>query len=325
MAEAAVTVRDLTISYLTRSGELAAVRNLSTELPAHAITGIVGESGSGKSTLALALVNAIPPAARLRSGSVEVSGVGNVSLLRGEQLRRVRGRRLGFVLQASQNSMNPLRRVGKQLLDMGRAHGAGREVVGRAKELATAMGLDAERVLTAYPHELSGGMRQRASLIFALAMDASVLILDEPTTALDTISQAAVLQIIRDLHQQRALTTILVSHDLSVVAEIADHVVVMYAGRVVEEGPVAAVVGAPAHPYTQGLMRSIPRLTGDTSTAQPLPGSPPDLARVPALGCVFRDRCGLRMPVCDEVTPELKAGTEGRRVACHAAAGEESP
>lgn len=319
MSEVAVRVRELTVSYLTSSGELPAVNDVSFDLMAHSITGIVGESGSGKSTLAFAMVNAIPRAARRRSGSVEITGVGDISLLKGEDLRRVRGRRLGFIVQASQNSMNPLRRVGKQLLDMGRSHGVGRQVLPRAQGLAKQMGLDAGGVLTAYPHELSGGMRQRAALIFALVLDTSVLILDEPTTALDTISQAAVLKIIRDLHQQRELTTILVSHDLSVVAEIADHVLVMYAGRIVEEGDTASVVGSPAHPYTLGLMRSIPRLWGDLESAQPLSGSPPDLTQVPATGCVFRERCPLRMEVCDRVIPELQpAGGGTRRVACHA-------
>ena len=313
-------VRDLTVAYLTGGGELAALKDVSLDVPANRITGIVGESGSGKSTLAYAMVNAIPKAARRRSGAVEVAGVGNISLLRGEDLRRVRGSRVGFVLQASQNSMNPLRRIGKQLLDMGRSHGAGREVLDRARSLAHQMGLDADRVLTAYPHELSGGMRQRAALMFAIVLETSVLIIDEPTTALDTISQAAVLQIIRELHRQRDLTVILVSHDLSVVAEIADHMVVMYAGRIVEEGDTATVISAPAHPYTQGLMLAIPRLSGDLAAARPLAGAPPDLAQVPAAGCVFRERGPIRMEVCDHVTPQLlPAGGSGRRVACHAA------
>ncbi len=246
--------------------------------------------------------------------------------MRAGELRRVRGTDLSFVFQASQSSLNPLRPIGKQLLDLGRSHGVKdrRQLLRDARELIERMGLDSYRVLASYQHELSGGMRQRVGIIFALALGSRVLILDEPTTALDMISQSAVLKILRELHEERGLTTVLVTHDIGIVGELTDRIVVMYAGRVVEDGVTAEVLSAPSHPYTQGLVRAIPRIVGDTSLALPLPGSPPDLTTIPPLGCVFRERCPLRMEICDETHPALDYVGDERRVACHAVAPSRS-
>lgn len=315
----AVRVRELTVAFPADRGEAPAVRAVSVDLRAGQITGLVGESGSGKSTFALALLNAVPKPGQITSGTVDIDGIGDVLSLPTAGLRKVRGAKIGFVFQASQNSLNPLKPTGKQLLDLGRSHGVRdlRALLGRARELLERMGLDAVRVLSSYQHELSGGMRQRVGIVFALVLSARVLVLDEPTTALDMLSQAAVLDIVRNMHEEMGLTTLVVSHDLGVIAELADRTAVMYAGRIVEEAPTATLLRNPRHPYTLGLLAALPRITGNPDLARPLPGRPPDLADLPLDGCAFRDRCPLSMPVCADVVPPDRAAGD-HRVACHA-------
>ncbi len=319
----AVRVQDLTVAFRTPQGLLPAVSGVSMDLVRGQITGLVGESGSGKSTLALTLLNAVPDPGSVTAGSVTIEGVGDVLALHGRSLRRVRGASIGYVFQASQNSLNPLKTVGKQFLDLGRSHGVGdlRELLHKARTLLDDMGLDPHRVLASYQHELSGGMRQRVGIILALILNAHVLILDEPTTALDMISQAAVLNIIRKVHSEQHLTTLIISHDVGVIGEVADRMVVMYAGRVVEEGPTTELLASPRHPYTRGLLAAMPRITGDIGQARPLPGRPPDLASVPRQGCVFRPRCPLATQACgDAEPPDTVIGD--RRFACFVAAAE---
>jgi peptide/nickel transport system ATP-binding protein len=320
---AAVHVRDLTVSFPAPEGPLPAVAGVSLDLARGQITGLVGESGSGKSTLALTLLNAVPSPGYVASGSVIIDDVGDVLTLRRSELRRVRGARIGYVFQASQNSLNPLKPVGKQLLDLGRSHGVRdlRGLLHGARLLIDEMGLDAERVLASYQHELSGGMRQRAGIAFALVLNAHVLVLDEPTTALDTLTQASVLEIIRKVHAERHLTTLIISHDVGVVGDLADRMAVMYAGRIVEEGPTAEVLADPKHPYTRGLLTAMPRIAGDIAAARPLPGRVPDLASVPRRGCVFRPRCPLAADVCATAEPASTVLGD-RRFACHVTAGE---
>ncbi|MGW4473329.1 ABC transporter ATP-binding protein [Nonomuraea sp. NPDC004354] len=314
-----VRIDGLTVVYKTSAGELPAVRNVSMELPAGTITGIVGESGSGKSTLAFSLLNAVQPPGRISAGSVEIDDLGDVVTLEGERLRKARGAHIGYVFQAAQNSLNPLKTVGKQLLDLGRSHGVEdlRGLVKDAKDLLARMGLDGARVLDSHQHELSGGMRQRVGIMLALVLNAHVVVLDEPTTALDMITQATILRIIREVHAERGLTTMVITHDIGVVAEVADRLAVMYGGRLVEQGPTRQVLADPQHPYTRGLIKAIPRLTGDINEAQALPGRPPTLATVPKEGCVFRERCALRMDVCETADPEALPHGD-RIVACHA-------
>ncbi|GLW11969.1 ABC transporter ATP-binding protein [Microtetraspora sp. NBRC 13810] len=321
-----VRIRDLTVVYNTPMGELPAVSGVDLTLTPGTITGVVGESGSGKSTLALSLLNAVQPPGRISGGSVEIDGLGDVVRLRGEELRQARGRKVGYVFQAAQNSLNPLKTIGKQLLDLGRSHDVAdpRALVRDAKDLLARMGLDGARVLDSHQHELSGGMRQRVGIMLALVLNAKVVVLDEPTTALDMITQATILRIIREVHEERALTTLVITHDVGAVAEVADALAVMYGGRIVEHGPIADVLGAPAHPYTQGLIRAIPRLSGDISQARALPGRPPTLGTLPAAGCVFRERCALRMEICETVEP-APVTCGGRTVACHAAGHSLAP
>ncbi|ETK37440.1 ABC transporter ATP-binding protein [Microbispora sp. ATCC PTA-5024] len=314
-----VRIRDLTVVYKTPAGELPAVSGVNLGLEPGTITGVVGESGSGKSTLALSLLNAVQPPGRIAAGSVEIDGLGDVLTLGGEDLRRARGRQVGYVFQAAQNSLNPLKTIGKQLLDLGRSHDVEdlRGLVRDAKELLARMGMDGARVLDSHQHELSGGMRQRVGIMLALVLNAKVVVLDEPTTALDMITQATILRIIREVHDERSLTTLVITHDVGAIAEVADSLAVMYGGRVVEHGEVTEVLGAPRHPYTQGLIRAIPRLSGDISEARALPGRPPTLGTLPAAGCVFRERCERRMAVCETDEP-IPVSRDGRTVACHA-------
>ncbi len=319
-----VRISDLTVAYRTPAGELPAVAGINLELAPGTITGLVGESGSGKSTMALAMLNAVQSPGRITSGSIEIDGLGDVLSLSDRKIRAARGKSIGYVFQAAQNSMNPLKTVGKQLLDLARSHDVEdkRALVRKARDLLGRMGLSGERVLDSYQHELSGGMRQRVGIMLALVLNAHVLVLDEPTTALDMISQANILEIIRDVHAEHGLTTLVVTHDIGVVAEVADRVAVMYGGRLVEQGPTMDVLRAPEHPYTRGLINAIPRLTGDAAAAQPLPGRPPTLGTIPRRGCVFRSRCAvyaeLKMPACDEVDPPAETAGDGRLVACHA-------
>ena len=319
-ADAEVAVRDLTVCFPTPAGERPAVSHANLTLPAGCITGLVGESGSGKSTLALSLLGAVPSPGRIASGSVTMTGIGEVTSLRGAKLRAVRGGYIGYVFQASQNSLNPLKTVGKQLLDLGRAHDVEDlpALVHRARELCALMGMDGVRVLDSYQHQLSGGMRQRVGIVFALVLNAKVLVLDEPTTALDMLSQAAVLRIIAQVHREIGLTTLIVTHDMGVVSELADRLAVMYGGRIVEDGPATDVLQAPSHPYTRALINATARVSGDIARARALPGRPPDLASIPAEGCVFRDRCAFAMHVCTTVEPELSTWSRDRRRACHA-------
>ncbi len=307
----------------TAEGPVAAVAGVSLVLPRGQITGLVGESGSGKSTLALSLLNAVPPPGTVVSGTAEIPGAGDVLSLRGPALRKVRGASVGYVFQASQNSLNPLKPVGRQLLDLGRSHGVRdrRALLHRARQLIDEMGLDAGRVLASYQHELSGGMRQRVGIVFALVLNARVLILDEPTTALDMLSQASVLEIVRKVHEERGLTTLIITHDVGVVGDVADRMAVMYAGRIVEEGPTAQVLAHPMHPYTRALLTAMPRISGDAAAARPLPGRPPDLTSIPRAGCVFAPRCARAGDGCREAEP-ADTMLEGRRFACFVTARE---
>ncbi len=314
-----IRVRDLTVVYDTPQGLIPAVNHVTMNIYRSKITGIIGESGSGKSTLAMGILNAVNRPGYIQGGSVELDGIGDLAQMRPNMLRKVRGREIGYVFQAAQNSLNPLRRVGHQVLDLGRSHRVAdlRGLLHHAHDLLDRMGLDGARVLNSFQHELSGGMRQRVGMLFALILDAQTVILDEPTTALDMLTQASVLNIVRDIHAERNLTTVLITHDMGVVADMADHVIVMYGGTLVEEGPTEEVLGQPRHPYTKGLIQAMPRITGDLDAAKPLVGSPPDASIMMQPGCTFRARCPLRMPICDTVRPDYLAITDTYHVACH--------
>lgn len=314
----AICVRDLNVVYSTPTGDIPAVRNIDLNLKTGSITGLIGESGSGKSTLVMAMMNAVTKPGRITGGSVFVKDKGDLLKMDREEQRKIRGSEIGFVFQAAQNSLNPLRRVGQQILDLGRSHNVKdlRALLRRAKELLTKLGLDANRVLASYQHELSGGMRQRVGIMFSLVLDADIVILDESTTALDMLSQASVLEIIKELQMERNLTIILVSHDIGVVADLSDRIAILYAGEIVEQGPTEVILSDPRHPYTKGLIRAIPKITGDIDDAEPLSGSSPDFRTYQQPGCLFYDRCPERFNNCLAKRPALVSVDDDHHAAC---------
>jgi oligopeptide/dipeptide ABC transporter ATP-binding protein len=311
-----LAVQDLAVWFRLPSGVVKAVDGVNFGLNDGEALGIAGESGCGKTTTALSLVRLLPTNARIRSGKIELFGIDLVPKSE-RQLARYRWREISIVFQGAMNALNPVRRVGDQIAEpieirLGQSRDASRK---RAAELLDLVGIPKKRV-GAYPHELSGGMRQRAMIAMALACDPAIVIGDEPTTALDVMVQAQILQLLERLRRELGLSLILITHDLSVIAETCDRVMVMYAGRVAEEGPVRRVFTAPRHPYTQKLLSSFPNIRADRRTLEVIPGSLPD-PRNPPPGCRFAPRCSFVMDVCREVVPPEVRYPDGVRVACH--------
>ncbi len=311
-----LAVHDLAVWFRLPSGVVKAVDGVNFGLRDGEALGIAGESGCGKTTTALSLVRLLPANARIRSGKIELFGIDLVPKSE-RQLARYRWREISIVFQGAMNALNPVRRVGDQIAEpieirLGQSRDASMK---RATELLDLVGIPKKRV-GAYPHELSGGMRQRAMIAMALACDPAIVIGDEPTTALDVMVQAQILQLLERLRRDLGLSLILITHDLSVIAETCDRVMVMYAGRVAEEGPVRRVFTAPRHPYTQKLLSSFPNIRADRRTLEVIPGSLPD-PRNPPPGCRFAPRCSFVMDVCREVVPPEVRYADGVRVACH--------
>jgi oligopeptide/dipeptide ABC transporter ATP-binding protein len=308
-APALLSVRDLRVGFATEGGLLQAVDGVSFDLSGGEVLAIVGESGSGKSVTAQTIMGLTRSSNARIEGSVKLRGEELVEAS-DATLRELRGEQLAMVFQDPMTSFNPVYRVGDQIVEAIRAHrgGVGRaEAHSRVIELLDAVGIaDAERRVDDYPHEFSGGMRQRAMIAMALALEPQVLIADEPTTALDVTIQAQILRLLEDLNRKRDLATILITHDLGIVAEIADRVLVMYAGRVIEEGTLDEIFYDPQHPYTWGLLGSLTRL--DRPRPQRLPqigGAPPSLLALPE-GCSFRPRCPHEFAECEQA-PALSA------------------
>ena len=309
-------VRDLSVHFAMPDGRVEAVRGVSFRLEDGEALGIAGESGCGKTTTALSLVRLLPTNARIASGSIDLFGIDLVPRTE-RQLQRYRWREIAIVFQGAMNALNPVIRVRDQIaepveLRLGLSRESSRK---RAGELLELVGIPRKRG-AAYPHELSGGMRQRAMIAMALACDPALVIGDEPTTALDVMVQAQILELLEDLRRDLGLSLMLITHDLSVIAETCDRVLVMYGGKVVEEGPVRRIFSTPRHPYTQKLLSSFPNIRADRRTLDVIPGSPPDL-RHPPSGCPFAERCPAVMPVCSEVMPPEVVFADGVRVACH--------
>jgi peptide/nickel transport system ATP-binding protein/oligopeptide transport system ATP-binding protein len=307
-APSLLSVRDLRVGFATEGGRLQAVDGVSFEVAAGEVLAIVGESGSGKSVTAQTILGLTRSPNAQIEGSVRLR---DAELLDASEadLREVRGRQIAMIFQDPMTSLNPVYRVGAQIVEAIRAHDSGVEKEAareRAIELLDAVGIpDATRRADDYPHEFSGGMRQRAMIAMALVLEPGVLIADEPTTALDVTIQAQILRLLEDLNRERNLATVLITHDLGVVAEMADRVLVMYAGRVVEEGPLDEIFYDPQHPYTWGLLGSLSRL--DRPRPQRLPqihGAPPSLLAPPS-GCAFRPRCPHEFGQCSTL-PELE-------------------
>jgi peptide/nickel transport system ATP-binding protein len=310
-----LVVEDLRTHFQLESGSVKAVDGVSFTLNYGEALGIAGESGCGKTTTALSLVRILPANANVVSGSIRLMGIDLVPKSEAA-LRRYRWREISMVFQGAMNALNPVHRIRDQIAEpleqrLGQTSAAARK---RAGELLELVGIPRKRG-AAYPHELSGGMRQRAMIAMALACDPAIVIGDEPTTALDVMVQAQILELLEDLRHKLGLSLILITHDLSVIAETCDRVLIMYAGRVAEEGPVSEVFRRPRHPYTQKLLAAFPNIAADRRMLELIPGSPPDL-REPPPGCRFAPRCPAAMAICTEVVPP-ELTFDGVRVACH--------
>lgn len=318
----AILVRNLSVEYLTPRGVVKAVRNVNLEVYKGETLFIVGESGSGKSTLGFALMNLVPQPGYVREGEVVYRIDGNeVNLMKltQEELREFRWKHVSMVFQSALNSLNPVLRVWDQLYDTIKAHDRNvsrEEAYEKVRKLLSLVRLDVDRVLRAYPHQLSGGMRQRVMIAMALLLDPKVIILDEPTTALDLLTQKNIIGVLKDIKSKLGTTMIFITHDLSLAAELADRVAVMYAGRIVELGDVYEIFYRPKHPYTYALLKTIPKLTSVEEELFPIPGSPPDMVNLPP-GCKFHPRCPYSVSACEEAEPPEEWVSSGHMVACH--------
>lgn len=306
MTEPLLSVCDLKVEFPTRRGILTAVNGVSFDIAAGEVLGVVGESGAGKSLTGAAIIGLLDPPGRIASGEVRLKGE-RIDNLPESRLRRIRGKRIGMVFQDPLTSLNPLFRIGEQLVETIRLHTpmSAAQARTRAISLLGDVGIAAaERRIDAYPHQFSGGMRQRVVLALALAADPELIIADEPTTALDVSVQAQIIALMKRLCREHGVAIMLITHDMGVIAETADRVAVMYAGRIVEIGPVRDVIRQARHPYTQGLMGSIPTLTANAERLAQIPGSMPRLAAVPD-GCAFNPRCSHVFDRCRHERPDL--------------------
>ncbi len=312
-------IRDLSVAYKTPGGDVLAASHVNLSLNKGEVVGLCGESGSGKSTLAYGACRLLRPPAVITGGSVLYSGkrtgtTSPVDILRVPQrdLRAIRWQDIAIVFQSAMNALNPVLRVRDQILDAIQAHLRlpRDEAHEKAARLLDLVGIPRER-LRSYPHELSGGMRQRVMIAVALAADPEVVIMDEPTTALDVVVQRDILAQIVELKERLGFSVLFITHDMSLLLELCDRIAVMYAGQLMELGSAADIKDAPAHPYTQGLLRSFPSLRGARRELTGIPGSPPDL-RDPAPGCPFIPRCGHAQPSCSQVDMSLIPVRGGR-------------
>jgi peptide/nickel transport system ATP-binding protein len=323
-------LRRLTVEYRLGAKSVRAVDGVDLEIREREILGLAGESGCGKSTVANAVMQILRPPADIVGGSILFRGQ-DLATLSDEERRRFRWSKVSMVFQSAMNALNPLMRVEDQFLDMMRAHRriSRRASLARATELLELVGIDRRR-LRSYPHELSGGMRQRVIIAMALALQPELVILDEPTTALDVVVQREILQQVQEVQRELGFSVLFITHDLSLLLEVANRIAIMYAGEIVEAASADALATDPRHPYTQGLLRSFPPLHGTLTRLTGIPGSPPDLASPPA-GCRFHPRC----PYCVKDKPDLYRRQTTERpalrtvapahdVACHLVAGDSS-
>ena len=308
---ALLEVRSLRVEFPTRRGTLLAVDDISFSIAPGEVLGVVGESGAGKSLTGAAVIGLLEPPGRIARGEVKLAGL-RIDNLPPDEMRKVRGREIGAIFQDPLTSLNPLYTVGQQLTETitTHLHMSQQQARSRAIELLAATGIPApERRIDHYPHQFSGGMRQRVVIALALAAEPKLIIADEPTTALDVSIQAQIIQLLKTLCREKRTAVMLITHDMGVIAETADRVAVMYAGRIAEIGPVAEVIHRPQHPYTVGLMGSIPSMEHEIERLAQIEGSMPRLTEIPP-GCAFHPRCEKAFGRCSRERPELMpAGT----------------
>ena len=304
-----ISVRDLSIDYRTRRGVVHAVRDVSFDVEKGETIAIIGESGSGKTTLAISLIRLSPRAARITKGQILYTNdreTIDIRTMPDDDLRQFRWSECAMVFQAALNSFNPVINIWEQFGDTAKAHGLkdAKKIHARAAELLDLVRLDPGRVLRAYPHELSGGTKQRVLMALSLLLQPQLIILDEPTTALDILTQRSIIDLLADLKKKLGFSMIFISHDLTIAAELADRMITMYAGTVVERATVNDLFYRPRHPYSVGLLRAVPRVSGAMGAVESIPGSPPDLIRLPP-GCTYVSRCPLAIAACSEREPDL--------------------
>ncbi|MGC8931509.1 MAG: ABC transporter ATP-binding protein [Dictyoglomus sp.] len=320
--ESILKIEDLYIDYRARRGLVKAVRGVSLEVYKRETLGIIGESGSGKTTLGLSIIKLLPSSARISQGKIWYQANGKkyeVISLDGGKLRKFRWKEIAMVFQSALNAFNPVIKIWDHILDTVESHDVKitkEELRTKVLELLRLVQLDPERVLKSYPHELSGGMRQRVLIALALLLDPQIVILDEPTTALDILSQRSILELLKKIKKKLDLTIILISHDLSLAAELADRVAVMYAGSLVEVGSVYDIFYRPLHPYTLGLIKAVPTVSTSFRELISIPGSPPDLIDLPP-GCKFHPRCEYKKEECLREEPKLVEASPNHYVACY--------
>ena len=324
-ADPVLEISNLSVDYGFDANPTHVLRQVSLTLNRGEVLGLAGESGCGKSTLAYAATRLLPPPGLVTGGAVYFTGRDgerqDILSMTDNELRESRWQDMAIVFQGAMNSLNPVYRVGRQITDGILAHRPGMkkaEAMERAAELFEMVGISADR-LRSYPHQLSGGMRQRVMIAMALALEPQVLIMDEPTTALDVVMQRQIVEQIAELRDRLGFSVIFITHDVSLLVEIADRIAIMYAGEIIEQGPAQELYRRPRHPYTQGLLSSFPPLRGPKTELAGIPGSPPDLSNLPA-GCKYAARCPFVMDICRDNDPLLQIShtvpEPGREVAC---------
>jgi len=314
--ETLLDVRGLVVDYLTPRGPARAVDGVSFAIKRGEVFGLAGESGCGKSTIAHAIMRLIKAPGQISGGQMVFDGQDILSLSP-QALRRFRWSRASIVFQSAMTALNPVINLGEQLVDAIMAHDSmsKRQALERAAELFKLVGIESKRIKS-FPHELSGGMRQRAVIAMALALNPDLVIMDEPTTALDVVVQRDILQQIQDLQEQFGFSILFITHDLSLLVEFSNRIAIMYAGKIAELAPSDRLFHEPKHPYTVGLMNSFPSISGEKRRLQGIPGSPPDLVTPPP-GCLFAPRCPHVMAECMRVYPTLRPVGPGQFTACH--------
>ncbi|MCQ6561974.1 ABC transporter ATP-binding protein [Paenibacillus mendelii] len=314
-----LSVKELQVAFRTRSGEVQGVRNVTFDLKKGEALAIVGESGSGKSVTAQSIMRLIPsPPGMVKGGTIQFNGQ-NILKKSEKEMEAIRGKEMGMIFQDPMTSLNPTMTIGRQITEVLIKHQNmdKKQARLRAIEMLRLVGLPSpDQRFSQYPHEFSGGMRQRAMIAIALACDPTLLIADEPTTALDVTIQAQILELMKDLQERLGTSIILITHDLGIVADMCDRVIVMYAGKVVEEGTKDEIFKNPKHPYTRGLLRSLPRLDQPKDEPLiPIDGTPPNMAN-PPIGCAFCDRCDFAMKICTEVDSKMITHSETHASRC---------
>lgn len=312
-------IRDLSLSYSSPLGRIRALRDVSLSVPRSTIVGIVGESGCGKSTLLTSIMGLLDPKAVIEQGSIVFDGL-DLTRITPIEMRGLRGRRISMIFQDPMTTLNPVIRIDRQMIDI-QFRETGLSLTkkrGRAADMLLRVGIsDPHSRLDGYPHQMSGGMRQRISIAMALLSQPDLLLADEPTTALDATLEIQILDILKDLQASSGCSILYVSHHLGTVAQLCHSVTVMYAGTVVEQGPIREIFRDPRHPYTQRLLECDPGRVVELSGPLPsIPGRVPDLVHLP-LGCIFKERCVSRFEPCDHTTPPLRERNKGHGVACH--------